>query len=162
MKRTSDRVASTAAKWTLGIGLLGAIMSPFAGAAIAAWSTGSAAIASLGVAAGVPLAGAGMLGGFVLGSIAAPVVAIGAVIAATVVGGTTKLIGRTLGMMFGSGDRTERPQPDMKHRMDMERVSSPTPGKSVSSPFNSAQAKPANENMPAAKPEHKKGFRLSI
>lgn len=161
MKTTTDRVASTAAKWTLGVGLLAAILSPFAGAGLAAWSTGSAALASLGLGAAVPLAGAGMLGGFILGSMAAPVVAIGAVMAATVVGVATKVVGRTLGWMFTS-EKSERPQPDMKHSTEIDPGANPAFGKSISGPFAS-QAKPANENVkPAPKPEVRKGFRFSF
>ena len=161
MKKVSDRVASRVAKVTLGVGLIAAILCPFAGAGLAAWSTGSAALASLGLGAAVPLAGAGMVGGFILGSIAAPFVAIGSVLAAAVTGGVTKAVGSLVEWM-AAGGRDEAPQPkqtDAQARMDINPVGSKLNGQKLAALFGKAQ-KPANENKP--QPQYKKAFRFGM
>ncbi len=163
MKKVSDRVASRVAKLTLGVGLIAAILCPFAGAGLAAWSTGAAALASLGTAAAIPLAGAGMVGGFVLGSIAAPFVAIGSVLAAGVTGGVTKAVGSLVEWMAaGSKAASAAPQPkhvDTQARMDINPAGSKLNGMKLATLFAKTQ-KSANENKP--QPQHKKAFRFGM
>jgi len=160
MKKTSDKVASKVGKFVLGIGLIAAIACPFAGAAFAAWSTGSAAIASLGVLAGVPLAGAGAVGGFVLGALASPIVAGGSFLASGLAWGATKMIGSLVEWMAAGGkEKTPAPAPaaqtDTMHSLDS--VGSKLGGLKLVKSFDGATLpRPANENKP--QPQYKKAL----
>jgi hypothetical protein len=162
MKKTSDKVASKVGKVVLGVGLIAAIVCPFAGAGLAAWSTGAAAISSLGLAAGIPLAGAGAFGGFVLGAVAAPVVAGLSVAASGIAWGVTKMIGSVVEWMV-SGGREKQPEApashaDMTHSLDS--AGARMGGLKLARMFDSAQSrKPANENKP--QPQYKKALGFS-
>lgn len=159
MKKTSDKVASKVGKVVLGVGLIAAIACPFAGAAMAAWTTGAAAIASFGAAAGIPLAAAGGLGGFIVGAVASPFVAAGSFFASGLAWGATKMIGSLVEWM-ADGGKEKQPAPapaahvDTMHSFDS--VGSTLGGVKLAKLFDSAMARPANENKP--QPQYKKAL----
>lgn len=162
MKPLSSRIASKVGKLTLGLGLTAAMLSPFAGAGIAAWSTGAAALASMGLGAAVPLAGAGLVGGFVLGTIAAPVIAIGAVAAAGIAYGVTRSVGSFFEWLVTPKQREEQPAPaqtDVSRSMDF--TASNVLSQKLSPSFAQAlEEKVANENRP--QPQYKHAPRIGL
>ncbi len=90
IKKTSDVAASRVGKLVLGLGLTTALFSPFIGAVAGGWATASAAMSAIGLGGAIPLAGAGIFGGFVLGAMAMPVVVVGTLVAAGVTALATK------------------------------------------------------------------------
>lgn len=159
MKKTSDKVASKVGKVVLGVGLIAAIACPFAGAAIAAWTTGAAAIASFGATAGIPLAAAGGLGGFIVGAVASPFVAGASFLVSGLAWGASKMIGGLIEWM-ASDSKEKQPEAPARHvdvMHSFDGVGSKLGGIRLAKTFDSAlSAKSANENKP--QPQYKKAF----
>lgn len=108
MKKNSDKAAERVLKIVLGLGLAAALLSPIGGAVLGGWSTASAAAAAIGLGAAVPLAGAGAFGGFVLGSIAAPFVAVGSLFVA----GGAALLAKAVASPFDRAPAAAAQAPD--------------------------------------------------
>lgn len=155
MRKKSDTAASRVTKTVIGLGFITAALAPFGGAALAAWSTGSAALAGLGLGAAAPLAAAGAFGGFVLGAFAAPVIAIGSVAVGLLAGATTKAIGSTLEWMAGGSKAPAQAKPDVQHNIMIDIKGTALNGKKLGESFEAAQQerKQANENKPQPKPQ---------
>ncbi|MDE1151483.1 MAG: hypothetical protein PW788_03005 [Micavibrio sp.] len=157
MKKTSDILASRIGKVVLGLGLTAAVLSPVAGAIIGGWSTATAAASAMGIAAAIPLAGAGLFGGFVIGSVAMPFVAIGAVIAAGVAAVTTKGISS----LFDKSAPATAGKPDVQRFIRLE-GSSRVAGLTLGRHFDAAlkQKTPRNDNTPKPAPSKRWTFGL--
>ncbi len=154
MRKKSDTAASRVTKIVIGLGFITAALAPFGGAALAAWSTGSAALAGLGLGAAAPLAAAGAVGGFFLGAIAAPVIAIGSIAVGLLAGATTKLVGSTLEWMAGgSKAAVAQPKPDVQQNIAIDIAGTALNGKKLGASFEAAkqERKVANENKPQPK-----------
>ena len=99
---------------TTGIGIVAAVLCPVAGLVGGAYFAASAAsAASMGTGAVWVLGAAGAVGGFFLGNIAAPVVAMGAVGLGAVAGGLTKAAASSAGFFvrFVKGHKDSVPSP---------------------------------------------------
>lgn len=87
-----------------GIGFAVAILCPIGGLAAGAYFTyGALAATTMGTAATVALTAAGGVGGLLLGRIAAPIVALGALAVGGLLGGMVKLGGSLLEKVFSKG-----------------------------------------------------------
>lgn len=153
MRKKSDTAASRVTKTVIGLGFITAALAPFGGAALAAWSTGSAALAGLGLGAAAPLAAAGALGGFVLGAFVAPVIAIASIAVGVLAGATTKAVGATLEWMAGSNKPAAQAKPDVQQNIMIDISGTALNGKKLGESFEAAkqQRKVANENKPQPK-----------
>jgi len=159
MKKTSDILASRVGKLVLGLGLTAAVLSPVAGAVLGGWSTATAAASAMGIAAAVPLAGAGLFGGFVLGSIAMPFVAVGAVIAAGVAAVATKGISSLFERKAKAP--TAEAAPHVQRFMQLDgpaRVSGLTLGRHFDAALKTKT--PRNDNTPKPAPSKRWTFGL--
>ena len=152
--------ASRVSKVIFGLGVAAGFLSPFLGAGLAAWSTGSAALASsFGLGAAVPLAGAGALGGFILGSIAAPFVMIGGAIAAGGAYAATKAV-TSLFSWMKSPAPAAAPKPDTQMRIDLSPQQTKLNKLQLASSFDAVKQKRANDNKPA--PQFKQAQRFGM
>ncbi len=155
MRKKSDTAASRVTKVVIGLGFITAALAPFGGAALAAWSTGSAALAtSLGLGAAAPLAAAGAFGGFVLGVFAAPVIAIASIAVGLLAGATTRAIGSTLEWMAGGNKPASvQPKADVQQNLSIDITGTAFNGKKLGESFEAAkqERKVANQNKPQPK-----------
>lgn len=88
-----------------GLGLVATILTPVAGLALGGYFTYGAVAATMGTGATVALTAAGAVGGLFLGKIAAPIVLLGSLGAAGLVGGLVKGAGSLLEGIFGNKDK---------------------------------------------------------
>jgi len=152
MKKNSDVIASRIGKMVLGVGLLAALLSPIGGAVLGGWSTASAAAAAMGLGAAVPLAGAGAFGGFVLGSFAAPIVAIGSLFAA----GGAALLAKGVASIFDRPAAAAPENNNTQRAYAFLQAPSRMAGLKIGRSFDAAVKlqKPRNDNAPKPQPKH--------
>ena len=91
--KLSTILGGAAGSLTTLVGLAAAVVTPLAGLVLGGMAVYGGVAATMGLAATVALTAAGAVGGLILGRIAAPLVAIGALAAGGLVGGGVKLIG---------------------------------------------------------------------
>lgn len=92
-----------------GLGLVAAILTPVVGLALGGYFTYGAVAATMGTGATVALTAAGAVGGLVVGKIAAPIVMIGSLGVAGLIGGAVKGVGALIEGIFGKkGNKAER------------------------------------------------------
>lgn len=113
--RTSTIAATGVGALAAGVGIATAVLCPIGGLVAGAYFTWGAVAGMMGTGAAVALTAAGGLGGLLLGRIAAPIVALGALAVGGLLGGMVKLGGALLEKVFNKG--SERQQavatPDM-------------------------------------------------
>lgn len=160
--KLSSKLAAGAGTVAVAVGIGAAILLPIGGLVAGAVVTYGAVASTMAMPAAVALSAAGAVGGLILGRIAAPIVAIGALGVGAGVGLITKAIGSGVGMVVGGfksifdrDSRKDAPAVDKQHMRTFERESRFDGSLAIKSSFMMAGTEPANENRKAPKPAPK-------
>lgn len=157
--KLSSKLAAGAGSVAAVVGIGAAILLPIGGLVAGAIYTYGAVAGTMAMPAAVALSAAGAVGGLILGRIAAPIVAIGALGVGAGVGLITKAIGSGVGMVFNGfksifdrDSRKDKPGVDKQHMRTFEQESRFDGSRAIKASFMKAGAEPANENSKAPKP----------
>ena len=140
----------------VGAGLVATILTPVAGLVLGGYFTYGAVAATMGTGAIVALTAAGAVGGLVLGKIAAPIVMLGSLGVAGLIGGVVKGAGALLEGIFGKkGDKANRPSAPARGSFGRDdKPSALADAGSLKVKFDLGRStEPRNDNVPAPAPK---------